>query len=309
MIASVVCGCSSFSNDQRPAVVRDGRLPEASVAAALRRGSISARNWSKPSAAASPAVASSHRARASLGAGQAGDALQIVREAGAALLEQCADAQGIGRERRRQERLVYGLLCERVRKPLGGLTDVERNRCGIGGNHAPRTGCAISVRLALREPCGMRRDASPANRSRETELVEPAWIVVGHARRQQRAFPLNRRCLKSFELTQGCQNAVFSGQLGLRRKMLPAQKPAHVHSRSNGLDLLARSRQGEPVDALQKASLAPFDMVIVLRGRTFERSAHQQALHFHCQKGLKDGGRAESKKLCEHAGSGWSENL
>src|ERR1039458_4807110 len=52
----------SLRRDQRPTVVRVGRLPGVSVVVDLRRGSMSARSWSKPSAAARPAVASSQRA-------------------------------------------------------------------------------------------------------------------------------------------------------------------------------------------------------------------------------------------------------
>ncbi len=52
----------SLRRDQRPAEERVERLPGVSVVVDLRRGSMQARSWSKPSAAARPAVASSQSA-------------------------------------------------------------------------------------------------------------------------------------------------------------------------------------------------------------------------------------------------------
>jgi hypothetical protein len=84
-------------------------------------------------------------------------------------------------------------------------------------------------------------------------------IVVGDAGRQQRALPLDGGGLETFELVQRLQDALFAGELRLRREMLPAQQPAHVDGGCDRLDLLARGGQREAVNALQDATLAPFD--------------------------------------------------
>ncbi len=141
-------------------------------------------------------------------------------------------------------------------EPVGRLADIERDGCGVGGNDT--AGCGAT---AFR-PGGVGRDAAPADRAGETELIEPAGIVVGDARRQQGALPLDGRRFKAFQLMQRLQHAFFSGELGLRREVLPTQQPAQVGGGGDRLNLLARRRQGQPVDALENAALAPLDLVV-----------------------------------------------
>ena len=79
----------------------------------------------------------------------------------------------------------------------------------------------------------------------------------------------------------------------MRRDVLPSEQPAHVDGGRDRLDLFARSGQSEAVDALQDASFAPLDCVILLGGGVFEGTAQQQALHLHCQERLEDRGRID----------------
>ena len=163
-------------------------------------------------------------------AGEAGDALQVVGEAGAALGEQGADAEGFGREGGGEELLVDGLLGERVGQPVGGLADVEGDGRGVGGDDAAGGGSIAN------SPGGVRRDAPPADGAGEAELVEPSGIVVCDAGGQQGALPLDGRGFEAFELIEGFQDALFAGELRLRREMLPAEEPAQVDGRRDGLD-------------------------------------------------------------------------
>ena len=204
--------------------------------------------------------------------------------------------------------LVDGLLCERVRQPLGGLADVERNRCGVGGNHAPRTGCAISVRRLERtmRDAARRVPSQPLQRGKAGRAsADRSWPRAPAAA----CAPTQPPAPQILRADAALPARPLLRQLGLRRKMLPAQQPAHVHRGRDRLDLLARSRQREPVDALQNAALAPFDLVVVLRGSGVRMPRASAGPASPCQKGLKDGGRLESRELGERAGGGWSENL
>ena len=235
--------------------------------------------------------------------GEAGGALQVGGKAGAALGQQSADVQGLRRKRSGQERLVDRLLGQCVGQPVGGFADVEGDGRGIGWDDAPG-----SIAIALR-PCRMRRDAAPANGAGEAELVEPGGRVVGDTGREQGALPLDGRGLVAFELVQGFEYAFFAGEVGLRSDVLPAEQPAHVDGGRDGLHLLARGGECEPVDALQDAALAPLNVVRLLGGRELECAAQEQALHLHGEEGLKDSGGIERKACSERRGSGGAGNL
>jgi len=58
------------------------------------------------------------------------------------------------------------------------------------------------------------------------------------------------------------EHALFAGELGLWSEVLPAEQPAHVYGGGDGLNLLAGGREGEAMDALQDAALAPLDVVV-----------------------------------------------
>jgi hypothetical protein len=78
--------------------------------------------------------------------------------------------------------------------------------------------------------------------------------------------------------------------------MAGASKP------SSWLDLLAQSGEGAAMDALEDAAFAPLDFVIFSRGRIFEGSAHEEALHLHGQESLEDcvgvEGQATGEGVC-----------
>ncbi len=73
-------------------------------------------------------------------AGETGDALNVVSEAGSALREELAELQGLGAEGLLQAGLFDGLAVEGVRQPVGGLADVEGDGRGVGGDDAARGG-------------------------------------------------------------------------------------------------------------------------------------------------------------------------
>ncbi len=108
----------------------------------------------------------------------------------------------------------------------------------------------------------MGRDAAPADGAGEAELVEPAGIVVGDAGGKEGALPLDGGGFEAFELMECGEDAFFAGELGLRGEVLPGEQPAHVDGGRDGFDLLAGGGEGEAMDALQDAALAPLDGVV-----------------------------------------------
>src|SRR6266436_7598086 len=121
----------------------------------------------------------------------------------------------------------------------------------------------------------MRREAPPADRAGEAELVEVFGVVVGNATRKHVAFPGICRRLKSLQLTQSFEQATLAQQLGAWRDVLPAEQPVHELRRSYGLNLLAELTEGEAMDASQEAALAPFRFVA---GGISEFSAQDNAV-------------------------------
>ena len=76
-------------------------------------------------------------------AGEVGDALDVVGEAGSALLEESAELQGVGAEGRGEFFFFDGLLGEGVGEPVGGLADVEGDGSGVGGDDAAGRGAFV----------------------------------------------------------------------------------------------------------------------------------------------------------------------
>jgi hypothetical protein len=224
-----------------------------------------------------------------LGASEAGDSLYVVGEAGSAFQEERADKKGFGAQCCRELRFFNGLLGEGVGEPVGRLADIEGDGGGVGGDDPARSG-AVS-----RRPGWMRRDATPANGSGETECIKVAGIVVGDAGGQEAAFPLAGGGFEAFELVKRLEDTFFSAELGLRSEMLPVEKPSQVNRRSDGFDLLAEGTEGEAVDALEDSALAPLDLVVFSGRGVFEGSAHEKALHLYGEEGLEDSGGIESQ--------------
>ncbi len=142
-------------------------------------------------------------------AGEVGDALDVVGEAGSALLEEGAELQGFGAEGGGEFCFFDGLLGEGVGEPVGGFADVEGDGGGVGGDDA-----AGRRRRRRCRPGGVRGDAAPAYGSGEAEGVEPAGIVVGDAGGEEGALPLDGGGFEAFELVEGFEDAFFAGRAG-----------------------------------------------------------------------------------------------
>ena len=239
-------------------------------------------------------------------AGEVGDALDVVGEAGSALLEEGAELQGVGAEGGGEFFFFDALLGEGVGEPVGGLADVEGDGGGVGGDDAAGAGGFVG-----RRPGRMGGDAAPAYGSGEAEGVEPAGVVVGDAGGEKGALPLDGGGFEAFELAEGFEDAFFAGELGLGGEVLPVEEPAHVDGGGDGFDLLAEGGDGAAVDALEDAAFAPLDFVVgfVSVCWVFEGAAHEEALHLHGEEGLEDGGWVEVQRLGEGVGGGGAEDL
>jgi hypothetical protein len=84
------------------------------------------------------------------------------------------------------------------------------------------------------------------------------------------------------------EDSFFAGELGVGGEVMPVEEPAHEGRGGDGLDLLAERAEGEAVDALENAALAPLFGVRVGRGSVLEDAAHGEALQFHGEEGLVD---------------------
>ena len=69
----------------------------------------------------------------------------------------------------------------------------------------------------------MRREASPADRAGEAELIENLGRVAGDAALQDLPLPGIRRRLETLELAEDFQHAALAGQLRAGSEVLPAQ--------------------------------------------------------------------------------------
>ena len=90
---------------------------------------------------------------------------------------------------------------------------------------------------------------------------------------------------------------------------MPVEQPAHEDGGGDGLDLLAEGAEGEAVDALQDAALAPFFCVGVGGGWMLEDAAEGEALHLHGEEGLVDVGGLEVGEGGQVGGGGGAEEL
>src|ERR1700761_2020214 len=108
----------------------------------------------------------------------------------------------------------------------------------------------------------MRRDASPADDSRECERIEPARIVVRYALWKDGAFPFDGRRFKAFEPSNRFEQPLLAAQLPLRAEMLPVEYKAHVNRGRYRLDLFAQRMQCALMNTLQQAPLAPLHIFV-----------------------------------------------
>src|ERR1700722_11692870 len=99
----------------------------------------------------------------------------------------------------------------------------------------------------------MRREASPAHRAGQAEMIEGFGSVTGDAPLQYLALPGIRGRLKALELAKNFQQTALACDLRARSEVLPAQEPAHELRGRHRLDLLAQFTNGETVNAGEKA--------------------------------------------------------
>ena len=132
----------------------------------------------------------------------------------------------------------------------------------------------------------MGGDAAPGEDAGEAEVVEPLGLVVGDAGGEEGALPLDGGGFEAFELLDGGEDGFFAGELGVGGEVVPVEQPAHEDGGGDGLDLLAEGAEGEAVDALEDAALAPLFGVGVGGGWVLEDAAQGEALHLHGEEGL-----------------------
>jgi hypothetical protein len=113
-------------------------------------------------------------------------------------------------------------------------------------------------------------------------------LVVGDAGGEEGALPLDGGGFEAFELLDRREDRFFAGELRFGSEVVPVEEPAHEDGGGDGLDLLAERAEGEAVNALQDAALAPFFGVGVGGWRVLEDAAHGEALHLHGEEGLVD---------------------
>ena len=146
----------------------------------------------------------------------------------------------------------------------------------------------------------MRREATPADCSVETKLIEDFWIVIRDAARQDLALPGVCRSFVALQLAQSFESAAFTEELGSGGEMLPAEEPAHKLRGIDGLNFVAKPAEGEAVNAGEQAAIAPFDFG---RRRIGEFAAQNGAAGFEAEKRLVNfvGGNAEERTECARA--------
>jgi hypothetical protein len=85
---------------------------------------------------------------------------------------------------------------------------------------------------------------------------------LGDAGGEQGALPLDGGGLEAFQLLDGGEDGLFAGGLGCGGEVVPVEEPAHEDGGGDGFDGLAKGAEGETVDAVEDAALAPLDGVV-----------------------------------------------
>ena len=132
---------------------------------------------------------------------------------------------------------------------------------------------------------------------------------MGDAGGEEGSLPLDGGSLEAFELLDGGEDSFFSGELRLGCEVVPVEEPAHEDGGGDGFDLLAQRAEGEAVDALQDATLAPLDFVGGGGWWVFEGAAEGEALQLHGEEGLEDAGGRDVGEGGEMGGGGGAEEL
>src|SRR6266404_4200468 len=111
--------------------------------------------------------------------------------------------------------------------PISLFPNKECNRRNAGGDHTPPPGLvSVAAAVATRglEGCRMRRNPSPANRSRKAKLVQPFGIIVGDATCQHLPLPGVGGNLKTLQLAKHFKGGAFALDLRSGSNVLPSQQ-------------------------------------------------------------------------------------
>ena len=111
----------------------------------------------------------------------------------------------------------------------------------------------------------MRREPSPADRSRQAKLIQMRRIVIRDSPSENKALPRTRRNFETLQLAQHFERSMLAPYLRSRSNMLPAQQPIHELRRRDRFDLLAQSRHRQAMNARQQSPFAPLDLDPCLR--------------------------------------------
>ena len=234
-------------------------LPRSSgpAKARFRRGSISTRRLSNPSAFTSPAATSSHSADARP---------QLARPA-------CESNPPRTSRRARPGTIAPGWPA-RSGTPLrfaSGICRCDRHKSIHSASSRTKnvTGAMLvgTTRRGPRAPfspslhkCRMRRNPSPSHCARQPQRIQPSRIVTCDSLRQNRPLPLRRRSLKSFQPAHRLEQSLLARKLPPFAQVLPVEQEPHVDRRRHRLNLFAQRAQRPPVNALQNPPLAPFNL-------------------------------------------------
>src|SRR5690349_4474319 len=106
----------------------------------------------------------------------------------------------------------------------------------------------------------MRRQTSPDDLTRNTQLIEQFRCVLSESAPQYVAFPGCRRHFVTLQLLDDVEGAVGSMKLRTRLHVLPVIQEPHEIARVHRLDLASQTPEGHSVDTRQNAPVAPLDL-------------------------------------------------
>src|SRR5207248_10939299 len=111
--------------------------------------------------------------------------------------------------------------------------------------------------------------------------------------------------LETLELADDLEETVAHVQLRAGLHVLPAEEEAHQIGRAHRLDLATETAEGQPVDAGEQPTLAPF--LLARAGRETPAERHPRGLEL-CEAD-RDGGRGEAEPRGERRRRDRTERL
>src|SRR5262249_42294285 len=103
---------------------------------------------------------------------------------------------------------------------------------------------------------------APGKLSIPARALEELGKVRPHSRRKENLLPRCRRSLVALKQRDSLHQAALAAQRVASLEVVPAEEKAHEILRRQRLDLLAQPADGEPVDALEQAAIAPLNSVL-----------------------------------------------